>query len=1542
MELEQFIQETSASLEDFTTEVETPSPVNSVSASNIAAQSAVMDGTETMLDTYRQTKQDLLSPVSSQMFILDQQVQRDKIMADLNQELSSILGNPEASFEEKSEAYTMFEKIEETALPDLRNEVAYKSLSEESEPTDTDSMDMSRNLMVDSILEVQDQKRNLQNMINSMAVSENPTMTKTIGDIAEIMVPFVEWEAINKIWREVEDKGQLNTRLLGDLKVALFSNIKNIPMDQREAWAKSIIDLVNENESILFSGSNDVVKLDTLNRMIVDNDYSDLEKWFDSTTSVLDVVGIGALARAVIKGGRGTAAVVESSEALRTATRTDVNPASVGETVAQTNPRQARAMDDMNTADETGNAAEATYGTTREEVVANNHLPEAEIVVGEVRAKPSFAPSERVRGVIDSGGQTAFTAAEKAAQEAAIVGRLEDIEGAKMRGNSLTVRESFDGGMTIRGLFSLTDTGYKTAEEALGAAGWAFRHQGMKESDFTLMVRTGDTYEVADAATLTARAELRAEFVRRKVKIPEEIKPAIDYAVAIDFTRPYDPNLVGVFDFLDTKRNVFDRWGVASGKGSAGSLTQTLLPADTVLHQQITKPASVAVNRSVALRKSLVEMFGPFVDQYSSLKKGPRKAVSDYLHKANYDGIKYDVADLINRGFTVAEREVIKSWRKANDGMYHVVNSDLVNSLRNRGFQVFFDKGSNTQLFVKPVGRAAIGPQKDLLDTATGQLIRLNKGDLDDLYAKGGGVVRTEEPFRVGEEWVEYVINRNTPTSGYTRALRADDTVLAYRDGYYPVVYDAEYFITKTFRVGNDETITKAVATARTSEEARNIEKALKSAETDPTVVYANRRDRKAEPLDRAEGGAWNNLVNSGLSSQRYRGERLADGSTDLHKMGMANLSDPLEAIASQIRSVSERTSMRSYLDTVKARWVSNFSKHLDEDVLRDRFGQVNYPQSWDNIKTTDGRRTKQLADARTLFNYIRSLEDGYVNTLDDSVKGLMHMFADIADIYGVPKAEATFNAVSKFRPTVAIKSATFKLFLAAHPMRQALIQAHQTIQLFAIEPKYMLGGGFSSDVASLLRGRLGTGSVEDAALYNDFVKSGLADAVDANNLVRDDTLHLADLTWQQKARSVVGAPLKFSQRLGFDVGEETVLATAWLTYRNKALTAGKPLSASVMDEVVGNARNFTYNMDKAGDMPYNQNSLNVIMQFMQVPHKAVLQPLINRGLSGKDKAQLVAFNTAMYGIPTATLAPILYPLVAEGPARDALEFGLEDVILNATLSAASGTDTNIDFGDLSPIDSYGLADTLVGMVTTDLGTIVSNAPAATIMFGGNSRIGQLMKTSARYFNIIDDYEEPGNGTRYTDVALAAGNLFSGFSSMFKGLYALETRQKISALGVITDEDVTKPEAILQALFGLKTKDESSNWEINRILYQGRDAPPDPNDVKLWYNELKRHFARRGMSTMEAEFQQRVLAEAWRVFDGSDIKARESILSYIQADVKSGDDALIRGIMSAMGSESKGFHSNRDVSAMIEKLPDSAQKEQLRIMFNNFLDATGG
>ena len=56
--------------------------------------------------------------------------------------------------------------------------------------------------------------------------------------------------------------------------------------------------------------------------------------------------------------------------------------------------------------------------------------------------------------------------------------------------------------------------------------------------------------------------------------------------------------------------------------------------------------------------------------------------------------------------------------------------------------------------------------------------------------------------------------------------------------------------------------------------------------------------------------------------------------------------------------------------------------------------------------------------------------------------------------------------------------------------------------------------------------------------------------------------------------------------------------------------------------------------MNRAGQMPYNENTLNVSLQFFQVMHKALFDPLFNRGLSIKDRARLTVAPLMVFGLP--------------------------------------------------------------------------------------------------------------------------------------------------------------------------------------------------------------------------------------------------------------------------------------------------------------------
>lgn len=114
-----------------------------------------------------------------------------------------------------------------------------------------------------------------------------------------------------------------------------------------------------------------------------------------------------------------------------------------------------------------------------------------------------------------------------------------------------------------------------------------------------------------------------------------------------------------------------------------------------------------------------------------------------------------------------------------------------------------------------------------------------------------------------------------------------------------------------------------------------------------------------------------------------------------------------------------------------------------------------------------------------------------------------------------------------------------------------------------------------------------------------------------------------------------------------------------------------------------------------------------------------------------------------------------------------------------------------------------------------------------------------------RYFYIIDDYADPTLNTSFTDVAVAAASMFSGFSNIWKANYAYEAGKKMSSSGRISDEEVTKLEAVLGGMVGVRTKDEESYRKTNELIYgtEYSQSKSFRSDIEQWYGELKRQLA---------------------------------------------------------------------------------------------------
>ena len=667
-----------------------------------------------------------------------------------------------------------------------------------------------------------------------------------------------------------------------------------------------------------------------------------------------------------------------------------------------------------------------------------------------------------------------------------------------------------------------------------------------------------------------------------------------------------------------------------------------------------------------------------------------------------------------------------------------------------------------------------------------------------------------------------------------------------------------------------------------------------------------------------------------GRSAQKVRGKRLEDATSTVSDPSMNNIMGPVESMVSSARSISNRVSMRDMMEATKARFMSQFDEYLPTG----QYGQKVLPGNIDDILYRGGQtpNQKKLADARTTFEYIKYLEDGYINAIDDGYKATLKALSDVAGSVGLSKAERGLGWMSEARgPSAMAKNLAFNMYLATNPFRQMIIQGHQAIQLTANFPRWVASGRAVPQVSVLTSFQLGIDpskailrgaglTMEEAKImYKQFQRTGQTASIDKQNLIRSSLGDLADTVVGGKIKKWASMPLTAMRRIGFDAGENVNTMTSWLAHRDQAIREGKDFSrADVQDMVSGKARNYTYNMNAAGDMPYNQNALAAVFQFMQVPHKAMTQMIFNRALSPAQKLRLVGFNTLMYTLPPAAMYSLFGDILPDDPeVRDAVVQGMEGLVLNKLIETSTGEESRIDFSGLSPADMFGTYDFIHSLFTTDVGTVVASTPSGQLFFGNNPRVTNFAKTAARYFNLIDDYEDV---TTFGNVAHDFASLSSGYSNGFKAAYALQYQRKLNTMGGITDSNVTRPEAVAQ-VFGFGTLDEAQKRYVNDKTYKATKAYED--DVKAWYKDFKKHIARQGITPGEVDHTTKVFGEAWRVWGNDDYQARQIISRELKKDAQAGDTRMYQSVMKATG-----VMNHNEVKGLIKAIPGYAEDKR--------------
>lgn len=1410
--------------------------------------------------------------------------------------------NISPEFKEKAYNAVAFDERDENTLSYQFG----RDLAETPEPIASPEYETSKEAILFALKGYDDYTNAVQASLDQTTMHEKQGFVNNASDFLQLMVPFVEQGMVAQLNTSLNsaDPAEIAKSfvLMGESKKEFFDAFKKMDVKTRTKAVGLFVNAIDEANTNL--GYTNRLSGAAMAEELIYGDYEDWERWLDNGVSLLDASIIGK-------------PVAWGAQSLRNVARTrniksTVRPASANRVAQATNATEARQQMKQIVDDETGEAAEALAGTSRDETIVDNVMPEPVIGGAGLRSKVG-APLRDVekaditdpnlREIVDQSAIDVHTKQEVEAARAHKTFQLKNATGVSSRSESFQV-EATDTGARIKGTYGPEQGGWSDAQEAIDLTAIALREQGVAKSDLKVLQRNE-----------------KGEYVEVDT-IPTERG---DYLVSLDFN--YETTYADITNnweqFGSSVWSILDRNTFLASTG----INRYLLDPASLLNRDQYLMASAHVDLSARATAVLLENAKKFGDGLRSLDNTEQQRTLSYIKRANEEQLPFRPNQLRNEyGMTDREIDTIKKFRNFWDEAWAVENRNEASALRQEGYHVLEDAATDTRLYGKPVLKQNIDKNRNVFDPKSDDMPVQKDVDIDKLYEEGGQIIQMRRPMEYDGVVTDYVIVRH---SDNFRQVQKTDVVYPYREGYYRVSYDAPHFITREVKM-DDKTFSKAIATAETVEDATLYMSRLQK--QNPNWKLAMHGDK----LDQAgmRGFERDMFETYGRGNQRARGERLEDATSVVRNVEQTNVKGPVDSMVDTSRSLGNKIGMGNYLNTAKMRFMKEF-----EDLLPRVDGIPRFPATMKELGT--GSDAKSGA-ARTQFEYLNYLEQGYVNALDEGTKAALRLAAEVTGNAGLRRTEKTLRVLSNVGPTEISKSAAFWSYIGLNPARAFLMNAHQSALLLANFSKYTLNPrGLVGDFTAFVHlastkgkaprlgklSKLSSRSEEELRLmYKEFLKSGLPDSIDFNNYVRGSMTQFAEnaRVGSTSLTRGVGNVVQGIRSVGFDMGEFVALSTAWLAHYDKFRSGKKALTASDFSRVTAETRNYTMNMSRAGDMPYNQKSAAMLMQFFQVPHKALLNMTTNQVLSKSEKAKIFAYSSLAFGLPATTMYQYFGDILPDRDEHPDLHRiavnGLEGVIFNKAITGLTGVETNVDWTPLSASDPSGIFEFMHNVANTEVGEILANSPSGSLLAGDNARVKQLGQTVGRWLNWSDDMLE--TPTDLKDVVVATGHLTSGFSNAYRAHMALESGKKVTARGVVSDPEVSSTEAIA-TIFGMSTLDESRNRAANAILYsESQDAV---KDAKSWYKLLTAQIGREGITPDELAWEQKVMSYAAQAFKDSP-RALEAIQFEIEKDIGKGNGYIYEASLRMME-----IMTPSEFRAFVKNLPDDPNnsREQL-------------
>lgn len=1368
----------------------------------------------------------------------------------------------------------------------------------------------------DALEELYKEREDRQKALNGFIAQHPDVSATTVSDLAAAEVlPFGRNIIGAKVAAKLNEKLGIPTSMAdwvknfllpGSTRADLQRKLNSIPPESRQAFTDSLLASVKDSAAI-FHSDNYYSQYETATALLDEPAASKTAEWASNMSTVLDAFWVTD----IIKGGVKAASTASKANQRATAGNPDkvhpaewelvqdkippsaqignpqkklkYNPADVQKrielgavtrrehantpmsVVEQVNPAKAAAMRDTIIQSSGDEVAEALAGVNREQAVANTIVPQIGTDSEAVLAKANMD----LQPFISNTGATRYTADELSSAVDTVVNDFRSASGLEVNDAMTTFRTDGDY-VAIDAHYSTSGGAWVTPEAAKAQAQYALREYGIPSDDIVVMQRRGMEY------------------------VPATGNEPGDYIIKVKTRHRINDGEVQSWNPLDVRKNWLDRFAV-TGSDSAGSAAGWLFDPGSMLHPTLSGSMSVATDTAITFEKVLLTPIRNLRTMMSNFSRERRVAIEEYMKEANANALKHDPFILKARGFNDDEIASLKQWRDIWDGHYYLENLDLVRTMNAQGFQVI-DNGT-TKLFARPVPKNQnIGK---VYDPGTDSVKVLTKDEMDALYNTGGSYAKTRRPVSVNGETVEHIMVRNTP-SEYLRRIKETDSVLNYREGYYTVNYKAPKFIDEVTIDAAGVESRRTVGVAGTTEDADMFRQSMESTTGKRHIVRPDNRGFRKD-LD----SYWDLHESSGRIAQRMRGKPLVEAS-GTNQLGTGpHVENPMNSAVRAAKSIAGRTVMRPTLETAKKRFVQQYRDLLEPTA----FGDRDYPSRIAQIVDEQGQHTSRVADARTTWRYIQFMEQGYINSADELFKGGMQVLADTLGKYHLSTGEKAARAVGEnVRPTHLAKATVFQAYIAmSNPIRQWLVQGHQATRTFAYNPVGILNGSVHAQMAEYcaIKSELFTGSKAGQAFTKFVDDSGMVLGVDQNSLVRGMGLDMADASYGAKRLAINAAALP--QRIGFDVGETANQLGHLSAVYEKYKRSGKNLAdATIRDQAYAEARALSYDLNKAGELHYTQGSAAAILQFLQMPQKALLQAS-NRKLPWDVRARLFGWDLLMWGVPgTAVISNLLYAAGEDGDdllpddpqLRELVTDGVESYLINETISKLddTGDKSRIDFSSLRPYELDGWAKMYSAMLTDGtLGLIAASPTGQILAVDGtgkstrNGRIPTALLSMGRFFNVVDEID-PNNPQAFTvegfkGVINDVAKITSGWSAADKAMIMLETRKKFNTLGTSVDDYVTTPE-VAAAFLGFGTKSEKELYET--IKYTAESKKKHEERVMQKYRDILRYYSNSlGEPGADVQHIQRVSSMLMRTF--TDPKDQQIVNQQWQRDMVSKD-----------------------------------------------------